>query len=181
MRRSHRASSSSARRDRDVVRRIRASGFASRRSMLGTSALAAEGPETEPDRAVSNAVLPDGTRVPDAATTREVAANARPIDHGQRADAKEHKRGTKERKGAPAESESAAALAAADPGMVEQKCAPARITGTHIWRVVCVSPAQQQANDRYDEQQATDYLRRLSELGTLAPAMPSRYIQGGIP
>jgi len=158
-------------------------------TLLGcTVTVAADGPDTESAAAVVAGPVAPEAAPPATTWPRETEAaattSARQTDRERGpSDTKERKRNAKERKaGATAETESAVPLqAAALPSLAEQKCSPSRITGTHIWRIVCISPAQQQANDRYDEQLAKDYLRRLSEVGSLAPSIPSRYMQGGIP
>jgi len=149
--------------------------------LLSAATLAADPPDSESARVVADTAASGAAAVQTAQETEgQAASSARETDREPGSDAKERKRGTKEHKAnLTSETEALAALPGAGPGMVEQKCTPQRLTGTHIWRIVCISPAQQQANDRAAEQQAKDYLRRLSEQGTIAPAVPNRYITAG--
>jgi hypothetical protein len=146
--------------------------------LLSAATLAADPPDSESARVVADTAASETAAEQTAQETEAHATNnVQQADRERGPDAKEHKRSAKERKATvTSETESAAALPGVGPGMVEQKCTPQRLTGTHIWRIVCISPAQQQANDKYDEQQAKDYLRRLSQQGSIAPAVPSRYI-----
>jgi len=53
-------------------------------------------------------------------------------------------------------------------------CVPVQGTGSHLRKTVCstTTAAQQKANDKSSEQQAQDYLRRLSQQGSLAQPNP---------
>jgi hypothetical protein len=148
--------------------------------LLSAATLAADPPDSESARVAADAAASETAAEQTAQETEAHAtSSARETDREPGLDAKERKRGAKEHKAnLTSEAEAAAALPGG-PGMVEQKCTPQRLTGTHIWRIVCISPAQQQANDKAAEQQAKDYLRRLSEQGTIAPAIPNRYITSG--
>jgi hypothetical protein len=46
---------------------------------------------------------------------------------------------------------------------------------------ICTPVSQQDAAGKYQEQQAKDYLRRMSEQGSVATGTPSPYPSGGIP
>lgn len=140
--------------------------------LLGSATLAAEPPAAESARVLSDAAAPEAAAGPMTQSTEARASSSAPqTDRERGQDAKEHKRIAKERRAnATSETESMAALAGAESEFVEQKCAVTKSTGTHVRRMACVSPAQQEANDKYAEQQAKDYLRHASEQKALAAA-----------
>jgi len=150
--------------------------------LLSAVTLAADPADSESvDRVVADTATPETAGTPATQETEAHAtSSAQHADREGGADAKDHKRSAKERRSsATGETASTAALVGTESALVEQKCALTKSTGTRILRMVCISPAQQQANDKYAEQQARDYLRRLSEQGTLAPSRPSPYITSG--
>jgi hypothetical protein len=109
-----------------------------------------------------------------AAATRDAAGtptrNSKAADH-RRSDAKARKNDEVE----------AATVADFQPqaavvGGEDQICKSTPMTGTRLRKQVCVSAAQQEVNNKYQERQAQDYLRMLSEQALRAPARPSPYI-----
>jgi hypothetical protein len=157
--------------------------------MIGTTAFAADAPAT-----VSEAQVGASTSAADTATsetashetagTRDAAA-ASAANDAQTADAA-HASGAKGKKHGGKDKQKSTATA--DEVVVEGKqpeqqqvCHKSQATGTRLRQTVCTSVAQQQANDKASEQQAQDYLRRMSQQGTLAGPPSSPYIQSGIP
>ena len=124
-------------------------------------------PETKPTPEIAETV--EAARPSGAAQTRETAGasasgSAPTPDRHHKADAKARK---------------ASATAEAEPDT--KICSSMPVTGTRLRKQVCTSAAQQQVDDQYQSQLAQDYLKRLSEQGTIAPTNPSAYIQSGIP
>jgi hypothetical protein len=123
---------------------------------------AAPGSAQKPDTSADAAAEAKGAA---AATAAEQAAGAQPA-----ADAKPAKSGD-------VESEVLV------EGKQETHCRSVLVTGTRLRKQVCTTAVQadaNKANDKYQENQAKDYLRRMSEQATIAqPAGP--YIQSGLP
>jgi len=157
--------------------------------MIGTAAVAADAPAT-----VSEAQVGANTSAADTATSETAtrgtagthdAAAASAANDAQTADAA-HASGAKGKKHGGKDKQKSTATA--DEVVVEGKqpeqqqvCHKSQATGTRLRQTVCTSVAQQQANDKATEQQAQDYLRRMSQQGTLAGPPSSPYIQSGIP
>jgi hypothetical protein len=119
-----------------------------------------------------------GTAAHSAPTRTAATGEARDADGTSTRNGAEHRRAdAKARKDGEEESE---ALANVQSGVVvasdQQICKSTPMTGTRLRKQVCISAAQQEANNRYQERQAQDYLRMLSEQALRAPARPSPYI-----
>jgi hypothetical protein len=157
---------------------------------VGAVALAAgeDGSGTESNsKAVSSTAAPEGAGVSEAETAgaRETkdapAIKTQEADHHRGTDAKEHKASSKAHKANATGDVDSEIIVEGKQPQAQQHCAPTQSTGSRLRKTVCTTPAQQKANDKYSEQQAQDYLRRLSQQGTLAPENPSPFIQSGIP
>ena len=154
--------------------------------LIGTVALAAETDTTDNDsnaKAVANTGAPEATGAAEATSTQKApehaaTGSAQATDHHRKADAR--KTSGKDHKGG-ATGEEEIIVEGKQPAALTPHCVPVQATGTRLRKTVCTTPAQQKADDKYGEQQAQDYLRRLSQQGTLAPSNPSPYIQSGIP
>jgi hypothetical protein len=152
---------------------------------IGTAAVAADDSESSgttvasttlaeiPEFPTSAGPISAQSHAAGAATagTRNGAAAARDQKDGRRrADAKANK-------GAEV---AAPTLAESQPepvvGLQDQICKSTPMTGTRLRKQVCISAAQQEANNRYQERQAQDYLRMLSEQALRAPEHPSPFI-----
>ena len=161
--------------------------------VIGAVAFAADAPATGSDNptgstaAASEAAAAADTATRDATASHETAdaatangGHAAPTaDQSHAADAKGKKHNGKDHNKAGT---------TADEVVVEGKqpeqqqvCHKSQATGTRLRQTVCTTVAQQQANDKAGEQQAQDYLRRMSQQGTLAAPPSSPYVQSGIP
>ncbi|HVS25107.1 MAG TPA: hypothetical protein VMU03_15360 [Gammaproteobacteria bacterium] len=155
--------------------------------LLGTVTLAADGPDTASDnKAADNTAAPEPAANPEAAATRETA-EAPAIGSTQASEQHDATTGTasKDKKGAKAHKGN-------EKGQVEEvvvqgkqqeaeHCVAVQQTGSKVRRKVCTPVSQQQAVGKYQEQQAKDYLHRMSEQGSVATGTPSPYPQSGIP
>ena len=155
---------------------------------VGAVALAAgtDGSGTESNSKTVSSTAPDAAGVSDVETTGAhetkdaPAISTQEADHHRGTDAKEHKASSKAHKSsATSDVESEIIVEGKQPQVPH--CVPVQSTGSRLRKTVCTTPAQQQANDKYSEQQAQDYLRRLSQQATIAPPNPSPFIQSGIP
>jgi len=160
--------------------------------LIGAAAFAADAPATGSDSQVgSNASAADTATATSETATRETTAthetaeapaanNAQSPDHGHASDAKGKKHGGKDH---------SKSTATADEVVVEGKqpeqqqvCRKSQATGTRLRQTVCTTVPQQQANDKAGEQQAQDYLRRMSQAaGVAGAASGGPYIQSGLP
>src|SRR5882672_3521462 len=164
--------------------------------LIGAVAVAADEPNTASDStAVSNAPAPEVAEVPlfpETARTGDTSKKPEATDtHGTT--------GTQESTGAQASSSpdatgqgeaGAKAPNSSATGQIESEvivegkpvCKSVVVTGTRLRKQVCTTnPVAQQGNDKYQEQMAKDYLRRMSEQGSRAQENPSAFSTSGIP
>ena len=157
--------------------------------MIGAATFAADAPATGSEsQAGSNAAASDATATSETAaretTGNHDTAEAPTANAGHAAPDQAHATDAKGKK----HGKDHKASTTADEVVVEGKqpeqqqvCHKSQATGTRLRQTVCTTVAQQQANDKAGEQQAQDYLRRMSQQGTLAGPPSSPYVQSGIP
>lgn len=149
----------------------------------GTVTLAADkdGSGAESGAAPVETTGVSGAETPEAQTKEAPAISTQEADHHRRTDSKGHKTGSKAHKGGATGDVDSEIIVEGKQPQAQQKCVPVQATGSRLRKTVCTTVAQQKANDKNSEQQAQDYLRRLSQQGSLAPANPSPFIQSGLP
>lgn len=151
---------------------------------VGSGVLAADTDPSIADsssKAVSKASEPEAT-APEATGSHEAAETAAPhnsssADHHRGTESK-HKPSSKHNSGANSEVESEIIVEGKQPDL-QPHCVPVQATGSRLRKTVCTTPSAQKAGDKNAEQQAQDYLRRLSTQGSLSSGAPSPYITGG--
>jgi len=131
---------------------------------------------SEPEATAPEATASEATGSHEAADTA-APHNSSSADHHRGSESK-HKASSKHNSGANSEVESEIIVEGKQPDLTPH-CVPVQATGSRLRKTVCTTPSAQKAGDKNAEQQAQDYLRRLSTQGSVASGAPSPYIQGG--
>jgi len=153
---------------------------------LGSGGFAAETAPVNADssnKAVSKPSEQEATTAETAGSqeaAETAASHSPPAAEHHRGTESKHKTSSKHNSGPSSDVDSEIIVEGKQPE-AQTHCVPVHATGSRLRKSVCTTTTadQQKANDKNSEQQAQDYLRRLSQQGSLAPANPGPYIQGG--